>query len=54
MWGVVGQLTALKTREGMESGGEGKEWAVVDEEGLRRLSRVSLVRLLDCPINTDF
>ncbi|KIM22882.1 hypothetical protein M408DRAFT_78303, partial [Serendipita vermifera MAFF 305830] len=40
MWGVVGQLTALKTREGMETGGEGKEWAVVDEEGLRRLSRI--------------
>ena len=40
MWGVVGQLTALKAREGMETGGEGKEWAVVDEEGLRRLSRV--------------
>lgn len=46
MWGVVGQLTALKTREGMETGGEGKEWAVVDEEGLRRLSRVSALLIL--------
>jgi len=43
MWGIIGQLTALKTREGMETGGEGKEWAVVDEEGLRRLSRVRIL-----------
>jgi len=43
MWGVVGQLTALKAREGMGAGGggEGMEWAVVDEEGLRRLTGVS-------------
>lgn len=43
MWGVVGQLTALKAREGMGAGGnEGMEWAVVDEDGLERLTRVSL------------
>ena len=41
IWGVIGQLTALKAREGMEASGEGNEWAVVDEEGLRRLARVS-------------
>jgi hypothetical protein len=42
MWGAVGQLTALKAREGMGvEGKEDKEWAVVDEEGLKRLARVS-------------
>ncbi|KAG8837583.1 hypothetical protein FRC18_008807 [Serendipita sp. 400] len=39
MWGVIGQLTALKAREGMGTN-EGKEWAVVDEEGLSRLARI--------------
>lgn len=42
MWGVVGQLTALKARDGSAAGGEGMEWAVVDEDGLNRLTRVSL------------
>lgn len=40
IWGVIGQLTALKAREGMEASGEGNEWAVVDEEGLKRLARI--------------
>jgi hypothetical protein len=48
MWGIVGQLTALKAREGMgaSGGGEGMEWAVVDEEGLRRLTGVSPLLLV--------
>ncbi|PVG01642.1 hypothetical protein CPB86DRAFT_82304 [Serendipita vermifera] len=46
MWGAVGQLTALKAREGMGvEGKEGKEWAVVDEEGLKRLARVRFLSI---------
>lgn len=42
LWGVVGQLAALRQQGGGNNGMEGLEWRVVDQEGLERITWVSL------------